>query len=659
VSDHDSSRIKKLLEIGGIYEFRDPDRVIKYLEEALELAETNIDDDPVFLKLRIDALQRIGVAYMNQNIPDKALKNLMRALQLSEEIDYKQGEAAANNGMGMVHDDLKDYELAIEYYKRSLSISEDINDEIGMARALNNIGIVYGRLNDFRQAIRYYLKAADVFEAIGNEYYLAAIYNNLGTYYLALAPTTDDKDSALNHGQQALHYFHVATHYFEELEKSFHFTTSLGNMALIHQKIANLLPENHPERNQHLEKSISYGHRSLSLSNEIKDFHTIFYAANALKNTYKLIGDTARALEMAEIVIENNDSLFVLERHRLSAEIEADYQLERQRQELEKQHLITSRQNVQKNALLIGLILMILLATTLYYGYSNKMKINAIINKKNDILEEANRKILSQRDELTEQRDMVMMQNKTLEEMNSHITSSLQYAQSIQAAILPSVATLKKICLDYFVLIKPCELVSGDFFWATSFDEYKVFCVTDCTGHGVPGAFMSILGVTALNDIVVKHQLTQPNEILDYLRRSVIEALSQNDPEHLHKDGMDIALCVFNSNTRELHFAGAGLPLWIIPEAELKLETDRVKRFTLKDTTLYEVKPDFMPVGKSPNMRPFTCTTIKIAKVALAFTYQPMDISISLVAPSMPNTVPLGLRSRLLKIITFLLTNRA
>jgi serine phosphatase RsbU (regulator of sigma subunit) len=165
--------------------------------------------------------------------------------------------------------------------------------------------------------------------------------------------------------------------------------------------------------------------------------------------------------------------------------------------------------------------------------------------------------------------------------------------------------------------MKPCELVSGDFFWATSFNEFQIFCVADCTGHGVPGAFMSILGITALNDIVANHRVTKANEVLGYLRSSVIETLSQNDPGHLHKDGMDIGLCIYNTNSKELQFAGARIPLWMVAKNDATIDwgiTIPNDSFSQKGHTLTEIKGDIMPVGTSPRMEPFRNNTIILNK---------------------------------------------
>jgi serine phosphatase RsbU (regulator of sigma subunit) len=174
---------------------------------------------------------------------------------------------------------------------------------------------------------------------------------------------------------------------------------------------------------------------------------------------------------------------------------------------------------------------------------------------------------------------------------------------------------LNEISNHHFVLMKPCELVSGDFFWATILNEFKIFCVADCTGHGVPGAFMSILGITALNEIVVRDRVTQASQVLDKLRTYVINALGQNNPEHQHKDGLDIGLCIYNSNSRVLQFAGAHIHLWLLrkTDANITLENGKYSdNITGNGYILSEIKGDIMPVGISPKLEPFCNITISL-----------------------------------------------
>jgi serine phosphatase RsbU (regulator of sigma subunit) len=234
--------------------------------------------------------------------------------------------------------------------------------------------------------------------------------------------------------------------------------------------------------------------------------------------------------------------------------------------------------------------------------------------------------INQQKEEISAQRDLLQEQNVKLNRFHDHTTESLRYAQSIQAAILPSQRVFEQIAADYFVFIHPCEMVSGDFFWASTIGDYHIFCVADCTGHGVPGAFMSILGISTLNEIVNRHHIVDPAKILDLLRDRVIEALSQNDPENMHKDGLDIALCSFNIKTKELQFAGAGIPIWILsPSSNMIHETENPTVVRHKDFSLIEIKGDNMPVGKSPVLKPFTNRVFDLSKSASTSIYLSTD----------------------------------
>ncbi len=158
------------------------------------------------------------------------------------------------------------------------------------------------------------------------------------------------------------------------------------------------------------------------------------------------------------------------------------------------------------------------------------------------------------------------------------IMDSIHYAQRIQTAILPSEKVIKNVLPEYFILFLPRDIVSGDFYWMTQKDELSIFAAADCTGHGVPGAFMSMLGVSFLNEIISKHGRLKASEMLNYLRELIITTLSQKESES--KDGMDIALCVLNNKTKELQFAGAFNPLILIRNGEL-----------------IETKGDRMPIG--------------------------------------------------------------
>ena len=189
-------------------------------------------------------------------------------------------------------------------------------------------------------------------------------------------------------------------------------------------------------------------------------------------------------------------------------------------------------------------------------------------------VKERTEEVVQQNVEITKQRDEIVDQKK-------NITDSIHYASRIQTALLPSDIIVNELLNDYFILFKPRDIVSGDFYWMTQKDDEIIFIAADCTGHGVPGAFMSLLGISFLNEIVNKNdEHIQANEILNKLRAQVISSLSQTGEQGSSKDGMDLSLCVINTKTNKLQFAGAYNSLFLIRNNELLV-----------------IKADRMPIG--------------------------------------------------------------
>ncbi len=211
-------------------------------------------------------------------------------------------------------------------------------------------------------------------------------------------------------------------------------------------------------------------------------------------------------------------------------------------------------------------------------------------------IEEQKVEIEAQRDEIQGQKNFVEKQRDQIANQNKEITDSILYAQRIQQAALPGTRTLQNILRDHFILFRPRDIVSGDFYWVEKIDNYIVVCAADCTGHGVPGAFMSMLGLTFLNEIVNKDRITDSDEILNRLRNSIIKALSHRDEDSQANDGMDLALVVINPEKNELQFSGANNPLIMVRNGEL-----------------LEYKGDKMPIGKYViDQNPFTRNVIAL-----------------------------------------------
>lgn len=194
------------------------------------------------------------------------------------------------------------------------------------------------------------------------------------------------------------------------------------------------------------------------------------------------------------------------------------------------------------------------------------------IRMQNEVLEEQKEELETQKEEISSQRDLAEEQRDQIEVQKEEIQASIRYAHFIQTAVLPPKSQLDTILKDYFILNKPRDIVSGDFFWVAQNSSHIFFSVGDCTGHGVPGSFMSMLGLSALNDIVKSLQICTASTILNLLRDRVQESLHQGvDKEPVARDGMDIALCIFDGQSHKLQFAGAHNPLYIIRNGELQV----------------------------------------------------------------------------------------
>jgi serine phosphatase RsbU (regulator of sigma subunit) len=233
-----------------------------------------------------------------------------------------------------------------------------------------------------------------------------------------------------------------------------------------------------------------------------------------------------------------------------------------------------------------------------YYFKKENLRNEMKLRKKNQILEAQAEEIIVQRDELARTKSEI-------EVNNVNITDSINYARNIQTALLPRHELLDEILPDHFILLKPRDIVSGDFYWFTYIENLSVIAAVDCTGHGVPGAFMSMLGSAFLNEIVNKEYMTHPGVILRRLRKEVIRSLHQNGEAGESKDGMDISICVIDKEKMKLQFAGANNPLYLVRNKDADAPGD-FNRYDSEKAFLYEIKGDRMPVSAGYTMNNYT-----------------------------------------------------
>ncbi len=292
-----------------------------------------------------------------------------------------------------------------------------------------------------------------------------------------------------------------------------------------------------------------------------------------------MIAEQERAVSEQQAVLEEQKEE-IGQRETLIAE--RDAQIRDNEEKISIQLEAIQKQKLVIMAAIVALLLMFGLAYFIFVNYKNKKRAN-------ELLEEKNRKITAQRDQIAYQK--------------KHITDSIQYAQKIQRAILPSMELFTDE-IDHFVLYKPRDIVSGDFYWVDKVDNKQVIIAADCTGHGVPGAFMSMLGVSLLNEIVRNRNIVEPDKILNTLRSMVIKSLGQGQAGTLVKDGMDMTVKVIDFDNDKLYFAGANNPLYHIRNGELT-----------------QYKPDKMPVAIHEVMEDFNFVSIDLQKGDTFYTF--------------------------------------
>ncbi|MBI5539827.1 MAG: SpoIIE family protein phosphatase [Bacteroidia bacterium] len=239
---------------------------------------------------------------------------------------------------------------------------------------------------------------------------------------------------------------------------------------------------------------------------------------------------------------------------------------------------------------------------------------NQTLNQQKEEITAQRDEIESQRDEILAQRDLVTIQKEQIEEIHNEISQSIDYATRLQTAILPDINQIKQYISDCFVIYKPKDKVSGDFYWFAKVENNLIITVADCTGHGVPGAFMSMLGSSLLREIVIKEYITQPAIILRRLRKEIINILKQKGESGEQKDGMDMSLITINIDTLDMQFAGANNPIYIIKKSENEELSTSDFSEGMPSAQLYELKGDKMPVAIHERMDSFNNTNIQIKK---------------------------------------------
>jgi tetratricopeptide (TPR) repeat protein len=561
------------------YYLGDIAKMKEFSQKTLDLSKKINDKEK-----EASSLQKLGMYFYQKGEFDKTLDYWKKQLDILKEYGSKTDLALAYNNIGVIYKKWGDYEKAIENFQMNLKIQEELGDTVNMARSLNNIGNVYYNFGiDYNKALHYYKQGLDLFKSIKDSNNIAKGHNNIGLIYdekqnyekalnsfskaLEISQNTEEKyniaKSEINLGsvymkkgnfEKAISYSYKAIEIFEKMEDKNELAKAYGQLGEIYFKI------------REFRKALKYYHQTKELMREMKLKKELSMIYRDMSDVYEKIGKSNKALDYYKKYSELKDSTLTDKYLEIIEDINTKYETERKEQEIKllnekskRQEAENKRQRVLIFAAMGGFLIILIFSLLLFKQFNEKRKANILLAEQNE--------------EISQQRDQILKQKQ-------EITDSIQYASRIQKAILPPEDSISGILNDYFIYFRPRDIVSGDFYWLNRKADKVFFTAADCTGHGVPGAFMSMLGTAFLNEIVNKYDDITAAQILDELKRYVVESLHQTGKTGETQDGMDIALCILDYKRNILQFAGAYNPLLLIRNGELT-----------------EYKGDKMPIG--------------------------------------------------------------
>jgi serine phosphatase RsbU (regulator of sigma subunit) len=575
--------IHALVVMGNYQETKaDYNSALSFYSQAIEIAE-KLNNTNEMLSIYG---QYYNASLLLGDYP-KALQVALKGLKIGEKINNKTVIANYCNLIACVHMSQNNIPKAKEYFNKYLIFAQETGNRGMLANAyLNMVSIAEAEKNS-KQALEYLHNALNIYKMIDDERTkqhivnnsakerLAFTYNAISTYYKEM----QEYQKALEYSQKCLETcFYVMGRAYEKKRgngiNEYDLSVYYINNGEIYAQINDF---------KKAEQAMLQG---LTIALNIPDKEDMRMAFLALSELYASKSDFKNAFHYHKKYSDIKDSLFNQKSARLMTEMSSKFESEKKDKELLKkdseiknQQLESKHQSILRNVLILGFVLVAILALFILRGYRLKQKANVAI----------------------------LLQKELIEIKNKEITDSILYAKRIQKALLANDTLLHEHLAskghDYFVLYKPKDIVSGDFYWAHLVKDKFLLCTADCTGHGVPGAFMSLLNISFLNETTIEKKITRPDLVLNTVRNSIINTLNTDGNEE-SKDGMDCVLCALDFKNNKLEYAAANNTFYIVRNNELMLTS-----------------ADKMPVGKSPrDHEQFTLQTVDLHKGDIIYT---------------------------------------
>jgi serine phosphatase RsbU (regulator of sigma subunit)/Flp pilus assembly protein TadD len=516
----DTSKVNLLIDISLQYKDKEKVKGISFAREALELSK----------RINYDS----GICYSSGMIADfyyeqlnyvEALKNYLTAAEAGERNKMYSELSKIYNAMGIIYSNQGRYEQSLKYFLKLAKLAEQHNQDKRLAIAYNNIGIAYKDLKRYTEAKKYYDKALGLFEKSGFAKGIGSANSNLGI----ISHIIGDDESALL-------YYNKAMEAFRKIKDTI-------NEAGLYTNIGELYRDQ-----KKYQKALEYYNIGLAKAKKYNNVHFTNDAYEGMAVLYAEIQDFKNAYKYHKLHLALSDSIKneegmrqvqELERRLETEKQEKEIQILKQNKEIQDLKVATQAARIKKNTAIIYSVVVILaivvvMSFFIYKAYSQ-----------------------------------VKRTNTELAHKKKEIQDSIHYAKNIQESMLPDVKILRSYFPEGFGLFLPKDVVSGDFYWFNELNNRLYFAVADCTGHGVPGAFMSMIGIDKLNQSLVDKKIDSLSGILSFLNSGIKKALKQTTDSSLSRDGMDIAICSFDKTTLQLKYAGANRPLWLIRKNEM------------------------------------------------------------------------------------------
>ncbi len=445
-----------------------------------------------------------AMIFWKHNYFDQAINYFQKSIKLNQIIQNYDGIAKISTNLALIYSDKGDYQKAYNYFEKTLAVRTAKNERYGILSALKNESVVLNNLKKYNLSIKKLLKALDIARELNDITEMRSVYGMLAETY-----------QKAGNPKKSLYYYQYFKTFNDYIQRK-------NQKTLQEEQLKRKLLELEAEKQKLLLQQKNF---------ELKQKEKIIGKISA---EAKRLMDSLSKQQMAVKILQQRDKIKTLINQKLI-------------QEQKRKNLIILFTS-------IALIISIILLSVIFIIYRQKSKLLKILSEKNKLIQQ--------------QKEELSVINKKLDQANKEFIESITYAKRIQLSLFSRNEKLASLFKDFFIIYLPKDIVSGDFYYIRKINNFIFIAVADCTGHGVPGAFLTLLGYGLLDNIIVKQKIFEPLQIMQELDNGFKDVLNQLETSSL--EGMEIGLCKIDSQKNSLQFVGAGINLFYIQNNSLK-----------------------------------------------------------------------------------------